>query len=1009
MLFALNSNAGRVVDLCRKHCPRLQHGALVRGRGVDGIKSDFSLTVFRQHGAVTLGSFCNMPHSADSTDRATSVGDDAASPFLPVVEHFLNSVDEACAIVDLEGRIIRANLAYRRLTGPAAGAHDASFLSFLDPEPRQEARAVLSALAYRRASRRVTLPFRIGRGVRLVEVQLTWSQEIGAFAFVGRDVTEKDVLERERAESAAERGALEQAGGIGYWRAGRDFKLRLSPSAARIFGLDPKGPAIEVTDILDIIKQEDRPGAIAAAKEMQRSKAPLNTTFRVRRPDGIERVVQVVGSPTTGSGGEIDALHGVVIDKTDAHAAFSSAMRSESVSRRFLHSAPIAAAMFDRDMRLLMASEEYFLNLERSEADTLGRSYSDILPWTPRKWLQALTRAMRGERMSEEADQFEIPGRGKRYVRWSCGPWRTDTGEIGGVIIMHQDVTDHVESQRDVDASRRRLQIGAAMAGMLIWEIDFNSRDCRVEGDWRRFLPEVPTYDLLASAGRWVHPADREMVASAWRAQLRGAPSEPVEHRVAMPGDREVWQSICFAVIRDDAGDPMRVVATVQDITQRKQAEHAAQEAELRAATAAEARSHFLASMTHELRSPLNGVISVADVLERTRLDESQRDMVKLVQTSGRTLLEMFNDVLEYSFAGGATRTRDERPFTIEQALRPAIDSARQRADAKSLAFDVLKSTSLEGVFIGDSDRLRQVVAHLLGNAVKFTESGSVTLSLGLRDAAPSPDGEQRSILSIVVAHTGVGLAANDSARLFEAFVTGRSGAGLREEAAELQNGVEESPKTRPSGGLGLGLSIVKRLVEEMGGRLDVRSEEGAGSAFSVDLPLRIDRISNLSPRQALAAPDEPGQSQLVGARILIADDNQTSRRVIELLIGSLGVDLTFVTNGEHAVDACMGGDFELVIMDVQMPVLSGLDAIGRIREHERTSGQRRTPIIVVSANSGPEHTRRALAAGADDLVGKPIDRATLVTSMARHALVREGAAGQVFDLDDLPELPIAV
>jgi len=370
-------------------------------------------------------------------------------------------------------------------------------------------------------------------------------------------------------------------------------------------------------------------------------------------------------------------------------------------------------------------------------------------------------------------------------------------------------------------------------------------------------------------------------------------------------------------------------------------------------------------------------------MLARSDLDDRQAEMVRLITTSGRTLLRVMDDLVEFSRLEADKIEFEVRPFELEDALRSACESASTRAEAKGLVFTTFLSASLDGVFRGDPSRVGQVVGNLLNNAVKFTEKGSVSLSASVDDSGP------RSVVKITVSDTGVGFSPEFAARIFDRF-----------EKADLST-------SRKFGGLGLGLSIVKRLVDLMGGTISAKSEEGVGSTFEVELPLPRDRIAALGAIQAVAVEDFDAETKIDNIRMLVAEDNPMNRRVVELLLAQSGVQITFAENGREAVDKFMAGSFDLVLMDLQMPIMGGLAAMQAIREWEKETGRVRTPMLAVSANATDDHVHEAKEAGADDHVARPIVRETLFEAIARYARPQDGqparpSADDEFDLDDL-------
>jgi len=908
--------------------------------------------------------------------------------FNGAVEHFLNSVAESFALIDASGRVLRANIAYRRMTGPAGGAHDASILSYLEAERREGCRDALKLLGEESPSRVMQLRFRIGNEIKLIDADLSWLGPEGLIAFVGRDVTRQDTLERERAETATARDAVEQVGDIGHWRAGRDFKLQCSSGASRILGLDPSAPPLVLTDFVEMIAAEDRDEAVAAAREAFEKRRPLKLTFRMRRPDGAMRIIRAAGAPSIDARGQIEAMHGVVVDKTEAHAALKAAMNADTTVRRFVAAAPMAMAMYDRDMRVLMASKGWLEEQGQAEEDVLGRELYEINPWMPEKWRTVHRQVMRGEPMRHDRDQFERQDGRFGWMKWSCAPWRDADGQIGGVVIMHEDVSPIVEAQHEIESSKERMAFGMSMTQMMIWEVDFELRQLFLEGDWKQFFPSKPTLDTLTGAETWIHQGDREMLAHKWRTHLAGGAPYQTEYRVTLADGREIWHSASIRILKTVKGSPARAFAVIQDVTARKQIESKAMEAEQRALVAGAAKDDFLSNMSHEIRTPLNGVLAVSEVLARTQLDERQLEMVRLIGTSGRTLLRVMDDLVEFSRLEGDDIAFDTRPFELEETLRSTCDAARTRAEAKGLKFESFISATVDGVFRSDPVRIGQVLGNLLNNAVKFTENGTISVSASVDD---SDDGKTQLVFSVT--DTGIGFSPEIAGRIFERF-----------EQADLSN-------SRKFGGLGLGLSIVKRLVELMNGRVTARSKEGEGSTFDVVLPIARDRIAALGQLAAVDIEDFDAETRIENLRLLVAEDNPMNRRVVELLLAQSGMQITFAENGREAVAKFSEAKFDLVLMDLQMPIMGGLAATRAIRAWEREKGRTPTPILAVSANATDDHVAEAKEAGADDHVAKPIVREILFEAIARHARSAAEQAAHDFSDDDfnLDDLDIAV
>jgi len=415
---------------------------------------------------------------------------------------------------------------------------------------------------------------------------------------------------------------------------------------------------------------------------------------------------------------------------------------------------------------------------------------------------------------------------------------------------------------------------------------------------------------------------------------------------------------------RDEAGEPAALLLLHEDVATETSA-RTKSEARLRRAVeeaqaANRAKSEFLANMSHEIRTPLNGVLGVAGALARTELSNAQREMVSLIETSAVTLETLLSDILDLARIEAGKMELKAEPFDLATSVSACAALFDAAAQAKGLDLQVSVAPAAQGAYSGDAARLRQILCNLVGNAVKFTQRGHIRLSV---DAFR---GETSSELRFEVRDTGIGFDAETKARLFSRF----------EQA--------DGSITRRFGGSGLGLSISRSLAEAMGGRLEADAEPGQGAIFilSVELP----RCAGVADLWVETPELEPAPDPLVGMRVLLAEDHPTNRRVVELILGAAGVKLTCVENGAEAIDAFRNAIFDLILMDMQMPVMDGLTAIREIRKLEAQSGVQPTPIHVLTANAMPDHISASLASGADGHLSKPIMADALLERVAAAA-----------------------
>jgi signal transduction histidine kinase/CheY-like chemotaxis protein len=385
----------------------------------------------------------------------------------------------------------------------------------------------------------------------------------------------------------------------------------------------------------------------------------------------------------------------------------------------------------------------------------------------------------------------------------------------------------------------------------------------------------------------------------------------------------------------------------------------AAKAKEAEAAAANAAKSSFLATMSHEIRTPLNGVLGMAQAMEADALSPAQRERLTVIRNAGQTLLAILNDVLDLSKIEAGKLDLEAIEFDIEAVLAGVEAAFAPLALAKGLALVTEVDPTAAGSYLGDPTRLRQILYNLVSNAVKFTGEGQVTIR-----ADRVGDG-----LRLVVADTGAGLTADKMDGLFVRFTQA------------------DAATARRHGGTGLGLAICRELAELMGGRIRAESEPGRGSRFTLELPLPW---IGAAP-QAFAAEPEPAPARL-GLRLLAAEDNPINQLVLKALLSQIGLDPTLVENGEEAIAAWEDGDWAIILMDVQMPVMDGVAAAREIRRREAALGRARTPIIALTANAMAHQTAEYAAAGMDGHVSKPIDIASLFAAIEAALASAEAA-----------------
>ncbi len=414
------------------------------------------------------------------------------------------------------------------------------------------------------------------------------------------------------------------------------------------------------------------------------------------------------------------------------------------------------------------------------------------------------------------------------------------------------------------------------------------------------------------------------------------------DHRIALHCDDGLrYASINAAPILTASKRNHRVVYAVTDVTAQVEAEKAREAALEAAHRANEAKSNFLANMSHELRTPLNGILGIADILNDSLVDPSQQQMVKILRDSGSLLMTIIDDLLDMTKIEADALELEVIPVDLAQLAQRIEEVHTLRASEKQLSFSVTLEDACSQERLGDPHRLMQILHNLISNALKFTETGFVRVKIS------APDAE---IVTLCVEDSGIGMTEDQARHVLEAFAQA------------------DSSISRRFGGTGLGMSIVRRLVEMMEGALKIESAPGEGTRITITLPLRL--AVELEP---LPAPVPSGPEQLPALSVLAADDNRTNQMILGLMLGQLGARVTLADDGLAALETYRNGSFDLLILDISMPQLDGVALLQRLRAEEAREGKSRVPALAFTANAMTHQVQSYLDAGFDGCLTKPL------------------------------------
>ena len=704
-------------------------------------------------------------------------------------------------------------------------------------------------------------------------------------------------------------------------------------------------------DVYDLVHPDDVQ-ALRESGAAMRTTGRARRTFRARAEDGswrwLDGMAQVV-SP--------DRLMAVLRDVTDDRAAADArvdalkaardaARAAEAEAAAVLQTAPFASCILGPNLEYVSVSTAWKAMFGVYDGEYRDRTFGSLQTAPLRRRLhRALKRALAGEIYSRAEEEVQT-WQGPMILRWQARPWRAQSGEVRGVIIFATDVSDMVLARRAARASAKRLKLALEAAEASVFEIDHTHETFWATPGFARMVGGDFSFEQAKGAWPTLHPDDRDRVA-AEVATFDSRKPTPIEARmVTSEGSR--WTRAHLRTHHDAQGRPRKTIGLIQDIEEQKRQALALERAEQQAKVAAEAKSNFLANISHEIRTPMNGVLGVLQLIRRERLDPDEQRLLDEALASGRMLTEMLDDLLDFSkIETGQFDLHTEAldPTAVLVGVASLLEPA---ASAKGLKMTAVAAPGL-GLVKADPLRLRQALYNLMGNAVKFTPQGSIEARLTRREAE---DGSQR--LRFEVQDTGVGVPEDFQATLFERF----------EQA--------DSSSTRKYGGSGLGLAITKRLAEMMGGAVGFASTPGQGSTFWIEIDGEA-----VEPAEAEAA--EP---QIGDFKVLLVEDNSTNRLVISKILEALGVQVDTAEDGAEGVELAARGGYDLVLMDIQMPGMDGIEATRRIRAMEGPIAA--TPIVAVTANVLAHQRSSYVDAGMDGVVAKPVSAGALIAEIAR-------------------------
>jgi PAS domain S-box-containing protein len=632
-------------------------------------------------------------------------------------------------------------------------------------------------------------------------------------------------------------------------------------------------------------------------------------------------------------------------------------LSTEALYQSLIESLPLSVFQKDRQFRILFGNHRFCEAIGVSLPELRGKTDFDLFP---RELAEKYRRD--DERVLETGEPFEdveqvVGGDGKyRYVQVFKVPIRDAAGHIAGLQGMFWEVTDRVVAETQLKEAHGFLDSIVDNVPIMLFVKDaedlrfvrFNRAGEELTGLSRDELIGKDDFDLFPpEEARFFQEKDREVLAGKTLVEI---PEEVIQTRCHGP---RLLHTRKIPVL-DSEGRPRFLLGISEDITEKRQTEEALKQAKEAAESASRAKSDFLANMSHEIRTPMNAVLGMTELLLDTPLDRSQREYVRMVHEAGEGLLTLINDILDFSKIEAGKFVLDRAEFNLRETLGDTMKTLAVRATRKQLELAMHVAADVPANLIGDAGRLRQIVINLVGNALKFTEEGEVVLNVRCESRQAS-----EAVLRFAVRDTGIGIAPEQRERIFLAFEQ------------------VDASTTRRYGGTGLGLAITARLVQLMGGQVDVESTPGKGSIFSFTARLGV--AADTSRGQAA-----PQLGQLTGLRVLVVDDNATNRLILREMLEAHRMQPEAAAGAVEALGMLrmarqVGRPFPLVLTDVNMPGVDGFTLAAQVRQDAQL---RDAVIIVLTSGDRPGDKARCSELGVAAHLQKPIKQSELLDAI---------------------------
>ncbi len=633
----------------------------------------------------------------------------------------------------------------------------------------------------------------------------------------------------------------------------------------------------------------------------------------------------------------------------------------------FIENTPAAIAMCDRDMRYMVVSRKWYSEFRLPDGNIIGRSHYEVFPNMPEHWVSIINKCLRGESAALNEERVILKGGRVMWMQWAVHPWYHSNGEVGGVIMFTEIITERKEAEEQLLRQQKFLELAFSATQDGVWEWDIREDIFWFSPRWKAMLgyrdSEIP--NTREAARMLIHPSDLpQMQRNLADIAQNLIPEFSAIYRF-FHKDGDMRYILVRAISeRNHDGLPVRVVGAHTDITDLERAKEEADRAN-------QAKSEFLANMSHEIRTPMNGIIGMTRLLLDTALDPRQKHYAETVDHSADSLLQILNDILDFSKIEAGKLELEYIPVNLQMLCEDVSDLVSIRTQEKGIEFYLRIRPGCPRFVMGDPGRIRQIILNLCGNAVKFTEKGHVLL-----DIEPVHVSDLVATIKFSIRDSGIGISEDQIEKIFNKF----------DQA--------DTSTTRRFGGTGLGLSISRQLIQMMGSDIKVDSVLHEGSNFHFELTFNI---ATSYPGHELDVPDD--ESLPAGLHILVLDDSAVAREIMQDQLESYGATVHTAMNGDDAIkrmenSVANGTPYDVLVLDYSMEHETGIDVAHRIKSIPALQS---TIIILATSKPTRSDSQNVTQAGIKGYLTKPVRPSELLSVM--NLLLQARASGKNISL----------